>query len=120
MYPIASCDYVARQKPPTTQASSFFLARGSEPGNLICIHLWLADEVVPSNDTVLILLPAFCLLCFYNPTISSASGGKLGAHNDPMDLQIACLPPSSPGFMRTEGVNTSARLAWLAQCEDEL
>lgn len=97
MYLIASCDYAARQRPPTTQASSFFLAHGSEPGNLICSHLRLADEVVPSNDTVLILLPAFFLLCFYNLTISSASGGKLEAHNDPMDLQIARLPPSSPG-----------------------
>lgn len=73
-------------------------ACGSERGNLICLHLKLSDEVVPSNETSLMSLPAFCLLVlFYIPAISSTLGGKLDVHNDQMNLQIACLRLSSPG-----------------------
>lgn len=87
-------------KTPDIQAYGFVLFVGLS-GNLICIHLRAPDEVVPSNETMLMSLPAFCLLVlFYIPAISSALGEKLDIHNDQMNLQIAYLRLSSPGCGR--------------------
>lgn len=97
-----SGDYAARQTP---QTFSFIFAHRCEHGNLIYAHLHWLMKLSPAITRCLDCNLCSACLCFYDPTVSSASGGKLDVHNDQMDLQVAYVThPFLPGMVGGDGL----------------